>query len=251
MIKCYGEVQVGAINCLEITENERWMITASSSNKNGGFLKMWLNSSKSYKKHKSKISPTNDYFFNMYENHGKIHETAINSVALTPDSKYMFTAGGYYEVLEQRQFDQDNQQLIRDFSTCYISGSIDGELISSNMQENQINEYEITSVRVSPCGKYLFTSDGVSYLRQWSIDSNDKDIYLHSDYGKNPKPGVQLQEQLCSKKNDFLQVSDDFGSLALIDWSEEKCLYKKEGCNAGNKSCTWDIRMIFDKSGVF
>ena len=134
LIKCYGKVQSGVINCLELSNDGKWLVTASSTGRDGGFMKQWIyspfeeksfsnfeNETENFTFTSNKDKPHYEYFISTHS-YGRCHDTCINSIAITPDSNFLFTAGGFYEEYELKMFDLENQIIIRDFSCNYLTG---------------------------------------------------------------------------------------------------------------------------------
>jgi WD40 repeat protein len=103
------------------------------------------------------MPPTSYGFTHLYQDP---HPSSINSIAITPDSLHLFSAGGDLEIVELKQWDLSLQTLIRDFGTSEMTGLITPRKISSQLQPEKLNPYEILDIAISVCGEFLFTADG-------------------------------------------------------------------------------------------
>ena len=101
-----------------------------------------------------KIRDELEYRKNLKKDFGKIHCANINSIALTPDDKYQFTAD-YYGVIRQWQIGDENSdtKMIKDF------GSVQDCILS---------------LVCSKDSKFLLSADDEGCVIQWDADKGTK-----------------------------------------------------------------------------
>lgn len=114
----------------------------------------------------------------------KVHKGPINSMAISSDSKLVFTSDGQGQ-MKQFELIKNELILVQDYK--------------------QVHDGEIWSIVSTPDQKYIFTADNEGYLKQWSI--NNKKLY--EDYGQIHKDFIY--SIVVTNDSQYLFTSDGAG----------------------------------------
>lgn len=137
LVKDYGEVANAVIKSMATSNNTKYLFTSDMT----GHLQIWEisvlgDTSKWDVEHRLVLK---------YQQ--KMHENAIGSITITPNSKYLFTS---------------------DYNGTLAQWAIQDAKISINFYQ-KIHNGEVYSIATTSDSKYLFTSSYNGYIKQWFI----------------------------------------------------------------------------------
>lgn len=215
----YGAKILFEIRCLKITPNNQYLFASCY----GGLLKKW-----DITKHE------------LVKDFGKIHDYPINTMAISNDSKFLYTAGSNGCI---HQFDIETNSLQKVIKGCIqkTNGRIysmaitsdnkhlftsdqNGFLMQQEVQQDQYNlkkDYGkihdncIYSIAVSKDGKCLFTSSYGGYLKQWGFSCEENSVEEKNNHGK--VTWGDINEIVCTDDSRYLFTSDDRGFVKQWD----------------------------------